>query len=80
MSGAVRIEIGSIAVTGAPAALRDGAAFEAALRTALTRRLGDGAGRPVELDGLRIRLGRDASLDEIATALADAIAGAGREG
>ena len=30
--------------------------------------------------GLRIRLGRDATVEEIAAALADAIAGAGREG
>ncbi|MFN4091040.1 MAG: hypothetical protein ACK4QW_18620 [Alphaproteobacteria bacterium] len=82
-----RIEIGRISVAGAPAAMRDGAGFGAALETALVQALRgmDGtASGTIAVDALKIRLREGAGADEIAAAVAAAVAraaaGAVKEG
>ena len=82
-----RIEIGRVSVAGAPAAMRDGAAFGAALEAALVqalRGLDAGTSGTIAVDALKIRLREGAGADDIAAAVAAAVApsaaGAAKEG
>lgn len=78
-----RIEIGRIGIVGAPAAMRDGAAFGAALEAALVqalRGLDTGASGIIAVDALKIRLREGAGAGDIAAAVAAAVADSVREG
>lgn len=78
-----RIEISRIDIAGAPAAMRDGAAFGTALETALAQALRGvdaGVSGIIAVDALKIRLREGAGADEIAAAVAAAVADAAKEG
>ncbi len=78
-----RIEIGRIGITGAPAAMRNGAAFGPLLDAALVRALRGtefGETKTLTVDALKIRIRQGAGVDEIAAAIAAKVADAAREG
>lgn len=78
-----RIEIGRIGITGAPAAMRDGAAFVKLLDAALVQAMDGVPTRKTKIlamDTLRIRIRQGAGIDEIAAAIAAKVADAAREG